>query len=305
MIRVLLVDDQDLVRAGFRIILDSEPGIEVVGEAADGAEAVELAAQLRPDVICMDVEMPVMDGIEASRRILGAERSSKPEGVKAEAEKAGAESGPGAPAAAQTSVLILTTFGHERYLFDALAAGVSGFLLKTSRAEQLIDAVRTLAEGDALLGSDVTRAVIERIAADRGRAGSGAGGSGSPGTGSGAAGSGDAGSGIGNPGSGTLSSEPGASSTAGAEPSREASETAEDPAAPGIAAMDEVGLTEREREVLALLAEGRSNAEIAATMFLGESTVKTHVSNLLQKLGARDRIQAVVWAHTSGVTRTG
>jgi len=231
MIRVLLVDDQELVRAGFRVILDSEPGIEVVGEAADGAAAVEQTAALRPDVICMDVEMPVMDGIEASRRILERQR--------------------------ETAILILTTFGHERYLFDALAAGVSGFLLKTSRAEQLIDAVRALASGQALLGPDVTRAVIERIAEDR--------------TIPPTDGGGDAADAGGTGGEGR-----------------------------GADALDEAGLTEREREVLGLLAEGRSNAEIAAELFLGEATVKTHVSNILQKLGVRDRIQAVVWAHTHG-----
>lgn len=238
MIRVLLVDDQALVRSGFRVILESEPGIEVIGEAADGALAVELAARLDPDVICMDVEMPVMDGIEASRRIIAAGSSS-----------AGAPpaSGPGAPA-----ILILTTFGHERYLFDALAAGVSGFLLKTSRAEQLIDAVRSLAAGDALLGPDVTRAVIERLAADR---------------------------------------ERGSAPSSGAEGASSAPEEA----------MSAAGLTEREREVLGHVAAGRSNAEIATALFLGEATVKTHVSNLLQKLGARDRIQLVVWAHAQGV----
>ncbi|WP_053385626.1 response regulator [Leucobacter japonicus] len=235
MIRVLLVDDQALVRSGFRIILESEPDIEVVGEAENGAIAVDLAAELAPDVICMDVEMPVLDGIEASRRILTA-----------------------APADAAPSVLVLTTFGHEQYLFDALAAGVSGFLLKTSRAEQLIDAVHSLAAGNALLGPDVTRAVIERVAAERS-------------TGGGAVSAADA-----------------------AAPAREAVSALDATSA----AMEAAGLTEREREVLALVAEGHSNAEIAKALFLGEATIKTHVSNLLQKLGVRDRIQAVVWAHT-------
>ena len=147
MIRVLLVDDQALVRSGFRVILETQPDIEVVGEASNGAEAVRLAASLAPDVICMDVEMPVMNGIEAARLILA------PQPASAEA-----------PAPPGGSVLVLTTFGHEEYLFDALAAGVSGFLLKTSRAEQLIDAVRTIAGGDALLGPDVTRAVMQRAA---------------------------------------------------------------------------------------------------------------------------------------------
>lgn len=221
MIRVLIADDQALVRSGFRVILETEPDIEVVGEAADGVEAVERAAALAPDVICMDVEMPRMDGIEASRRILAHGRGER-----------------------SASILVLTTFGHEEYLFDALAAGVSGFLLKTSRAEQLVDAVRALAAGQALLGPDVTRVVMERA------------------------------TGAGN--------GPGAA----------------------VTAMTAAGLTEREREVLGLVARGLSNAEIAGDLFLGEATVKTHVSNILQKLGARDRIQLVVWAYANGV-RTG
>ncbi|QIK63549.1 response regulator transcription factor [Leucobacter viscericola] len=227
MIRVMLVDDQELVRSGFRIILESEPDIEVIAEAVNGEDAIAAAAKHTPDVICMDVEMPLLNGIEASRQIL----AEQPE----------------------TGVLILTTFGHEQYLFDALAAGVSGFLLKTSRAEQLIDAVRTIAAGNALLGPDVTRAVIERVSADREAAPSAA-----------------------------VTAEGGSGS-----------DTLKD-------AMDDARLTDREREVLSLVAEGKSNSEIAAELFLGEATVKTHVSNLLQKLGVRDRIQAVVWAHTQG-----
>ncbi|GAA1575426.1 response regulator [Leucobacter aridicollis] len=224
-IRVLLVDDQALVRSGFRIILESEPDIEVVGEAETGAQAVALAATLAPDVICMDVEMPEMNGIDASRAILAA---------------------PGAASA----VLVLTTFGHDEYLFDALAAGVSGFLLKTSRAEQLIDAVRVVAAGGSLLGPEVTGAVLARVR--RAEAPSAA--------------------------------APGAAATN----ADDALETA----------MTDAGLTPRERAVLVLLAEGRTNAEIAGELFLGEATVKTHVSNVLQKLEVRDRLQAVVWAHT-------
>lgn len=222
MIRILLVDDQELVRSGFRIILDTEPGFEVVGEAHNGEEAVELAQELQPDVICMDVEMPIMNGIESTRKILAA---------------------PGeAPA-----ILILTTFGHEEYLFEALAAGVSGFLLKTAKAEQLINAVHTLASGQALLGSDVTKQVIARI------------------------------------------------QSSNSEPVSDAhTET-------NTAVINAAGLTERELDVLVLVAEGKSNSEIALALFLGESTIKTHVSNLLRKLEARDRIQAVVWAHTHGL----
>lgn len=246
MIRVLLVDDQELVRSGFRIILESEPDIEVVGEAATGVEAVQLAAAVSPDVICMDVEMPEMNGIEASRRILAAATSA------------------GEPSAAAPAVLILTTFGHDAYLFDALAAGVSGFLLKASRAEQLIEAVRALAAGQALLGPDVTRAVMERAA---------------------------------NP----QAAPPRPAATAAQLTAGAPSEVPTQSSAARIAAhAPEFGLTERESEVLSLIAEGRSNGEIAETLFLGEATVKTHVSNLLQKMGARDRIQLIVWSHTGG-----
>ncbi len=209
MIRVLLVDDQELVRAGFRIILQSEAGIEVVGEASDGAHAVELAKRLRPDVICMDVQMPGTDGIEATRQLT-------------------------ADAEVTAGILILTTFQRDDYLFDALQAGASGFLLKTARAEQLVEAVKVVARGDALLSPDVTRSVIQQFS----------------------------------------------------RPST--------PAAP-------VGLTDRESEVLALVSRGLSNAEIAAELFLGEATVKTHVSKVLVKLGVRDRLQAVVFAYDNGL----
>ncbi len=282
MIRVLLVDDQELVRSGFRIILESEPDLEVVAEAANGADAVELAASLAPDVICMDVEMPVMDGIEASRRILkgvggagsgGSANSGSGSGAEPDSPDSSGSPSTSPSPSPSPSVLILTTFGHENYLFDALAAGVSGFLLKTSRAEQLIDAVRTLASGGALLGADVTRAVIERVAHANTQHGAAA-----------LAGRSASGSGA------ETGAGPGAGSGAGG-----ASTDATDDAR---AAMERAGLTERERDVLALLAEGKSNAEIARELFLGEATVKTHVSNLLQKLGVRDRIQAVVWAHT-------
>ena len=209
MIRVLLVDDQELVRAGFRIILQSEPGIEVVGEASDGAQAVELARSLKPDVICMDVQMPGTDGIEATRQITADREVS-------------------------AGILILTTFQRDDYLFDALQAGASGFLLKTARAEQLVEAVTVIARGDALLSPDVTRSVIQQF------------------------------------------SRP-------------------------VAAPAPVGLTEREAEVLALVSRGLSNAEIASELFLGEATVKTHVSKVLVKLGVRDRLQAVVYAYDHGL----
>ncbi|GAA1320869.1 response regulator [Leucobacter albus] len=261
-IRVLIADDQALVRSGFRIILESEPDIEVVGEAANGAEAVALAASLAPDVICMDVEMPEMNGIEASRRILGPQMSHlPPDSTRAAAPVAAAH----APA-----VLILTTFGHDEYLFDALAAGVSGFLLKTSRAEQLIDAVRVIAGGGSLLGPEVTGAVLSRVRR-------------APGLGAAHA-------------NGTA---PAPERTPAAATGADEAASLTESAALELA-MDAAGLTPRERAVLLQLAGGHTNAEIAQALFLGEATVKTHVSNVLQKLGVRDRLQAVVWAHTRG-----
>lgn len=256
-IRVLLADDQALVRSGFRIILESEPDIEVVGEAEHGAQAVDLAKELSPDVICMDVEMPHMNGIEASRRILSAPSNS-------------------------SAVLVLTTFGHDEYLFDALAAGVSGFLLKTSRAEQLIDAVRVIARGGSLLGPEVTGAVLDRVrraAATPATAGEAA----TPAT------------------AGEAPTAPAARQPA--LPAEGAGDSPTGGAGRDAAldvAMEAAGFTPRERAVLLLLAEGKTNAEIAGQLFLGEATVKTHVSNVLQKLQVRDRLQAVVWAHTRG-----
>jgi DNA-binding NarL/FixJ family response regulator len=213
MTRVLLVDDQALVRTGFRVIVDVQPDLEVVGEAGDGEEGIALAASLAPDVVCMDVQMPGLDGLEATRRITA---------------------GAGAPA-----VLVLTTFDRDDYLFQALEAGASGFLLKTASPEQLVEAVRVLAAGDALLSPAVTRRVIERFG------------------------------------------------------TREAA---------GPDAVLDV-LTDREADVFRLLAEGLSNAEIAGRLYVGEATVKTHVSNILLKLGVRDRVQAVVHAYRSGFAR--
>jgi DNA-binding NarL/FixJ family response regulator len=200
------------------VILEIEDDIEVVGEAADGAQAVELAESLGPDVVLMDVEMPGMDGLEATRRITAGD-------------------GP--------SVLILTTFDRDEYLFEALQAGASGFLLKNGTPEALTDAVRILARGDALLAPEMTRRVIATFA------------------------------------------RPGISAAAAQDTSRLGD------------------LTPREHEVLVLLAAGATNAEIAAELFLGETTVKTHVSRVLMKLGARDRTQAVVLAYELGVVRPG
>ncbi|ANJ28417.1 response regulator [Agromyces aureus] len=247
-IRVLVVDDQSLVRAGFRTILDSEDGIEVVGEASDGAAAITQVAALQPDVVCMDVQMPGMDGLEATRRIT-------------------------ADATTSAAVLVLTTFNREDYLFEALEAGASGFLLKNSSPEQLIEAVQVVARGDALLSPDVTRRVIEAVAsrAERmPRAGE------VPETGAGSA----------------LASETGARSSSVA-------------AMPVSGSPELDSLTDREREVLEFLAEGISNAEIAQRMWVGEATVKTHVSKVLMKLGLRDRVHAVVYAYEHGIVRPG
>ncbi|MFJ4036641.1 response regulator [Microbacterium sp. NPDC090007] len=217
-LRVLLVDDHAMMRAGFRTILSLEEDITVVGEAATGAEALTAAARLRPDVICMDVQMPDMDGLEATR-LLAADPAS------------------------EAAVLIVTTFDRDDYLFAALAAGASGFLLKNAGPEELVSAVRIVGAGDALLAPEVTRRVIERFAA------------GAP------------------------------TPVASVPPPLPVAEP----------------LTEREAEVLRLIAEALSNGEIAARLFIGEATVKTHVSNVLQKLGARDRVQAVVLAHRHGL----
>ena len=234
-IRVALVDDQALVRSGFAMVLSVEDDIEVVGQASDGAEAVQLIARERPDVVLMDVQMPVLDGIEATRRVV-AEDLAK--------------------------VIILTTFDRDDYLFAALQAGASGFLLKNADPDELVGAIHAAAEGHALLSPEVTVKVIARLAEQE---------SGSP------------------------------AGSAGPTGSSTAPSTAPAPLPPVDAPVDP--LTSRELEVLALLAEGMSNAEIAAELYVGEATVKTHVSHVLAKIGARDRVQAVVYAHRAGLTR--
>ena len=222
-LRLLLVDDQPLLLQGFAMILSTEPDIEVVAQVTDGLQAVDAVAQHRPDVVLMDVQMPVLDGIEATRRIV----ADHPE----------------------VRVVILTTFDRDDYLFDALQAGASGFLLKNADADDLVDAVRAAAEGHALLAPEVTMRVISRMAR----------GDGPP--------------------------------------------AALDPAPAEGEALPE--LTGREREVLRMMARGLSNAEIAAEAFVSEATVKTHVSNVLAKLGVRDRVQAVIAAYDSGLVRPG
>jgi DNA-binding NarL/FixJ family response regulator len=216
MIRLLLCDDQHLVRSGFRMILETEPDIDVVGEAADGADALRAARRERPDLVLMDIQMPGMDGLEATAALTALDRAPK--------------------------VLILTTFERDDYVFTALRHGASGFILKNAPPEQLVAAVRTVAAGDALLAPSVTRRIVEEFARRP------------------------------------------------AWPAADATVTR---------------LTEREREVLREVATGRTNAEIAAQLYVGEATVKTHVSNVLTKLGLRDRVQAVVFAYEHGVVQPG
>ncbi len=215
-VRVLLADDQRLVRAGFRMILKAEPDIEVVGEAEDGAAAVEAAQRLHPDVVLMDVRMPEMDGIEATRRLL---------------------SGPDP----RPRVLVLTTFDLDEYVYEALRAGASGFLLKDAPEDQLVAAIRVAADGGAMFSPAVTRRLIEEFAR------------------------------------------------------RERSEPPP--------ALEE--LTQREVEVLRLVARGLSNAEIAAELVVSEHTAKTHIAHILSKLSLRDRVQAVVVAYESGLVKPG
>ena len=257
-LKVVIVDDQKMVSSGFSLILSVEDDIDVVATATNGAQALDVAREVRPDVTLMDVQMPVMDGIEATRRFVD-------EGLG--------------------RVVILTTFDRDDYLFSALDAGASGFLLKNADADDLADAVRAVGHGHALLAPEVTRRVIERRVQD-----------GSLGAGSEAAGAARAADdGPGNVGPAT-SAWPSASS-AHSTPSLSPRRTGDG------GRLDD--LTPREREVLGLLGRGLSNAEIAAALFVGEATVKTHVSNVLMKLGLRDRVQAVVAAYETGLVRVG
>lgn len=270
-IRVLLVDDHDLVRAGFRALLDLEPGFEVVGEAADGEQAVARARALRPDIICMDVQMPVRDGIDATRAIC-------------------------ADQTVHARVIVLTTFRDDRVVRAALRAGASGFVLKNSPPGILVDSIRTVHDGDALIDPQVTMSVI---AAMRG------GGAGQEWDGSvlhdrGVTfgvhpDSGDVGTVPADTGRTPQVGGPDQVRTASAEPAEPADPTR--PAEPAELAR----LTAREREVLGEVARGLSNTAIAAELFVSEATVKTHVSNLLAKLGVRDRIHAVIFAYEHGV----
>jgi DNA-binding NarL/FixJ family response regulator len=219
-IRVLLVDDQPLLRTGFRLILEAEPDVAVVGEAGDGAAAIELARSLLPDVVLMDIRMPGMDGIEATRRLVRERAVSH-----------------------DPRVLILTTFDLDEYIVEAIRVGASGFLLKDAPPEDLVEAIRVVAAGDAIVAPRVTRRLLDRFA----------------------------------------SRLPAMRETT------------------PPAALE--SLTEREREVLRHVARGMSNAEIAAELVVSETTVKTHVGNVLAKLHLRDRVQAVVYAYENGLTQ--
>jgi len=214
-LRVLVADDQSMVRAGFRMLLSGEPDIDVVAEASDGLEAVEKAARFDPTVVLMDIRMPELDGLEATRRILASDSAAR--------------------------ILILTTFDLDEYVYEALRAGASGFVLKDDPPEQLLAAIRTVAAGDALLSPGITKRVIEQFV------------------------------------------------------------RIPRPAPPST--LDE--LSEREREVFRLIAAGLSNAEIADQLYISETTVKTHVTHILQKLHLRDRVQAVVLAHQTGAFAPG
>ena len=217
-IRILIADDQAMVRAGFRMLLDAEPDFEVVGEAENGVAAVKEVEQQHPDVILMDIQMPVMDGLEATRKIINS------------------------PDNGGTRVLILTTFERDEYIFEALRAGAAGFILKNAPPEDLIQAIRVVDDGNALLSPSVTRRIFTEF-----------------------------------------SRRP--------YPGKQQDELSK--------------MTEREQVVLRLIAQGKTNGEIAEALIIGETTVKTHVSNILMKLGLRDRVQAVVFAYESGLVIPG
>jgi len=260
-VTVVIADDQALMRGGFRLILKAA-GIDVLAEAANGEQAVAAVLKHRPDVVLMDIRMPGLDGIEATRRIVAA-------GPSPATGASGATAGPDELDAVHAGprIIILTTFDLDEYVYEALSAGASGFLLKDVTPEHLVAAVKLVRTGDALLAPSITRRLVERFA--------------------------------GRPGS--PPAPPGSSA-----PSASAAPAASSPSArPGAPGCDMSALTPRELEVLGQIARGMSNAEIAAKLFLSEATVKTHVARILTKLGLRDRVQAVVLAYESGLVSPG
>lgn len=250
-IRVLLVDDQQLIRLGFRMVLEAEDDIEVVGEAGDGDVAIAQAAALQPDLVLMDIRMPGLDGIAATEQIVRRHPQSR--------------------------VLVLTTFDLDEYAFGAIRAGASGFLLKDVQRHELLSALRAVHRGDAALSPRITRMLLQHVSPTLGA---------EVDPGSSARGDGAAGADSGSRGLSRAGESPAGESRAG-----------ESPAATALLA----SLTDRERDVFLALARGLSNAEIGDSLFVTESTVKTHVGRVLAKLGARDRIHAVILAYRAGV----
>lgn len=270
-IRVIIADDQELVRAGFAMVIGSQPDMEVVGQASDGAQAVALAESLHPDVVLMDVRMPGMDGIEATSRITSL--SAAP-GDAADSASPAADATVSAESADDrpTRVIILTTFDLDEYVMAAINAGASGFLLKDTEPETLLNSIRTVFQGNAIIAPSATKRLIEKMMQD----GSAVGVSG------GAAGNG-AGSMTGIP-------SPAGAASDGSNTSR-----------PAYTDPELDLLTDREREVLVEIAHGLSNQEIADKLFISLPTVKTHVAHILAKINARDRVQAVVFAYDNGL----